>query len=191
LHVGAQACGKQLIFSNTKLDGVYIIQQVKVEDERGFFARTYCQDEFKAHGIELCVAQCSISLNKKKGTLRGMHFQARPHEEAKLVRCTGGAIYDVALDLRPASPTYKEWVAVELTAENRLALYIGKGFAHGFQTLVENTEVLYQNSEFYHPECARGVRWNDPACSIRWPLEPVNLSEKDQTYPDLDQCAIV
>lgn len=161
-----------------------------MEDERGFFARTYCQSEFKSHGIEPCVAQCSVSFNRREGTLRGMHFQARPYEEAKLVRCTRGAIYDVALDVRPESPTFKEWVKVELTAENRLALYIGKGFAHGFQTLEPDTEVYYQMSEFYHPECARGVRWNDPVCQIRWPLESAILSEKDRTYPDLDQRVI-
>lgn len=176
-----------MIFTKTKLAGTYIIEPERVEDERGFFARTFCQSEFKSHGIEPCVAQCSVSFNRRKGTLRGMHFQARPYEEAKLVRCTRGAIYDVALDVRPESPTFKEWVKVELTAENRLALYIGKGFAHGFQTLEPDTEVYYQMSEFYHPECARGVRWNDPACQIRWPLESAILSEKDRTYPDLDQ----
>ncbi|MHB8654740.1 MAG: dTDP-4-dehydrorhamnose 3,5-epimerase [Terriglobia bacterium] len=179
-----------MIFTKTKLDGAWIIEPERVEDERGFFARTFCQKEFEAQGLNSQLVQCSISFNKKKGILRGMHSQARPYEEAKLVRCTRGAIYDVVLDVRPGSATYKEWVAVELTAENRLALYIGKGFAHGFQTLEPNTEVYYQMSEFYHPECARGVRWNDPACQIKWPLESVIISEKDRNYPDLDQRVI-
>jgi dTDP-4-dehydrorhamnose 3,5-epimerase len=170
-------------FIETKLKGAYIIEPEPIDDERGFFARTFCQEEFAAHGLRTQFVQCSISFNKKKGTLRGMHYQVAPYEEAKLVRCTMGAIYDVIIDLRPGSLTSTQWVAVELTAQNRKMLYVPGGFAHGFQTLEDNTEVFYQMSEFYHPECARGVRWDDPAFGITWPLaeEPV-LSEKDRGY---------
>ncbi len=149
-------------FQSTTLPGVFILELELRADERGFFARTWCQAEFEAHGLNPRLAQCSVSFNRKKGTLRGMHFQAAPHEECKVVRCTRGAIYDVVIDLRPDSPTRHQWMAAELTAENRRAFYIPEGFAHGFQTLVDDTEVFYQISEFYHPELARGVRWNDP-----------------------------
>lgn len=172
-----------MIFTETKLKGAFIIAPEKLEDERGFFARTWCQQEFGAHGLNLRMVQCNISFNKNKGTLRGMHYQIAPHEEAKLVRCTMGAIYDVIIDLRPNSPTFKQWIAVELTAQNHQMLYIPEKFAHGFQTLVDNTEVFYQMSEFYHPECARGVRWDDPAFGIQWPLDEVLiLSEQDRNY---------
>ena len=173
-----------MIFTETKLKGAYIIEPERLEDERGFFARTFCQEEFAAHGLRTRFVQCSISFNKKKGTLRGMHYQVASHEEAKLVRCTMGAIYDVIIDLRPGSPTFTQWVAVELTAQNRKMLYVPEGLAHGFQTLEDDTEVFYQMSEFYYPESARGVRWDAPAFGIEWPLaeEPV-LSEKDRRYP--------
>jgi dTDP-4-dehydrorhamnose 3,5-epimerase len=174
---------EQLVFVETKLPGLYIIEVDKMEDERGFFARTFCQHEFEAHGLNPRVAQCSTSFNKQKGTLRGMHYQVAPYAEVKVVRCTAGAIYDVAVDLRPDSPTYKQWVAVELTADNRRAIYIPAGCAHGFQTLVDNAEVYYQISEFYHAEAARGVRWDDPAFGVQWPLpEGPIMSERDRSY---------
>ncbi len=174
-----------MVFVETKLKGVYIIEVEKIEDERGFFARTFCQHEFEAHGLNSRVVQCSTSFNKKKGTLRGMHYQVAPYAEVKFVRCTAGAIYDVALDLRPDSLTYRRWIAVELTQDNRRALYIPAGCAHGFQTLVDNAEVYYQISEFYHPEFARGVRWDDSAFGIVWPeVENRLLSERDISYGD-------
>ena len=171
----------------TNLKGVYIIELEMIEDERGFFARTWCQREFQKCGINPKLVQCNISFNRKKGTLRGMHYQAAPCEEAKLVRCTMGAIYDVIIDLRPDSETFKQWVTVELTAENRKMLYIPGGFAHGFLTLIDNTEVFYQMSEFFAPEYARGVRWNDPAFRINWPEKVVVISEKDKQYGDFVQ----
>jgi dTDP-4-dehydrorhamnose 3,5-epimerase len=173
-----------VIFTETELSGAFIIEAERLEDERGFFARTWCQREFEAHGINAQLAQCNVSFNKKKGTLRGMHYQTAPHEEAKLVRCTMGAIFDVIIDLRRQSPTFKKWVAVELNERNRRMLYVPEGFAHGFQTLEDDTEVFYQMSEFYAPEHARGVKWNDPAFQIRWPeAEPV-ISPRDQQYAD-------
>lgn len=167
-------------FSETKLKGAFIIQPELLEDERGFFARTFCQEEFEAHGLNPELVQCNISFNKKKGTLRGMHYQSAPYEEDKLVRCTMGAIYDVIIDLRTKSPTFKQWVSVELSAENRKLLYIPKGFAHGFQTLEDDSEVFYQMSEFYHEDHARGVCWDDPAFGVEWPLTNPIVSEKDK-----------
>lgn len=172
-------------FTETDLNGAYIIDIDRLSDDRGFFARSWCADEFKEHGLDTKIVQCSISQNDKKGTLRGMHYQAAPHEEAKIVRCTAGAIYDVILDVRADSPTFKEWVAVELTAENRRSIYIPRGFAHGFQTLEDNCEVFYQMSECYYPECARGVRWDDPAVGIEWPLAEPTISKRDRDYADL------
>ena len=156
----------------------------RFEDDRGFFARTYCREEFAAHGLNPDLAQCSVSFNLARGTLRGMHFQAAPHEEDKLVRCTQGAIYDVLVDLRPASPTFKRWLGAELSAENRRSLYIPAGLAHGFLTATPNAEVYYQISTPYHPDSARGVRWDDPAFGIEWPEEPIVISERDANYPD-------
>ena len=173
-----------MIFKETKLKGAYVIEINPLEDERGFFARSFCAKEFKEHGLNQNIAQCNISYNGKKGTLRGMHYQAAPHEEAKLVRCTMGAIYDVIIDLRPDSATFKKWIGVELTKENRRMLYVPEGFAHGFQTLEDHTEVLYQMSEFHHPEWARGVRWNDPTFGIFWPVNVEIISIGDQQYPD-------
>jgi len=173
-----------MIFIETRLKGAFIIESERLEDERGFFGRTWCQHEFEAQGLNPRLVQCNISFNKKKGTLRGMHYQVAPYEEAKLVRCTMGAIYDVIIDLRPTSPTFKQWVAVELTAENRRMLYIPEGLAHGFQTLEDDTEVFYQMSEFYHPECARGVRWDDPAFGVVWPDDVRFISDRDRQYPD-------
>jgi dTDP-4-dehydrorhamnose 3,5-epimerase len=175
-----------MLFCETKLPGVFVVEPERLEDERGFFARTWCQREFETHGLNPRLVQCSVSFNRIKGTLRGMHYQAAPHAEAKLVRCTLGAIYDVILDLRPASPTLRQWIAEQLTVENRRALYIPEGCAHGFQTLADNTEVLYQMSEFYYPESARVVRWNDPAFQIAWPLPPTAISGKDLAHADWD-----
>ena len=171
-------------FIETKLKGTYIIELEPMEDERGFFARSFCQKEFKKHGLNPRIVQCNISFNKKRGTLRGMHYQVSPYEEAKLVSCIRGAIYDVIIDLRQDSPTYCQWFAVELTEENYKMLYIPKGFAHGFQTLEDNTVVFYQMSEFYYPECARGVRWDDSTFEIEWPLSEQVMSKKDLSYPD-------
>jgi dTDP-4-dehydrorhamnose 3,5-epimerase len=176
--------GGAMIFSATALAGAYLIEPERLEDERGFFARTWCVDEFAARGLNPRLVQCSISFNRRKGTLRGMHFQAAPHEEAKLVRCTRGAIYDVIVDLRPDSPTFKRWTAVDLTAENRRMLYVPEGFAHGFQTLEDESEVSYQMSEYYHAASARGVRWDDPAFGIEWPVEERTISARDRHYPD-------
>ena len=170
-------------FIETRLKGAFIIEPERLEDERGFFARTFCHKEFEAHGLNPRMVQCNISYNKHKGTLRGMHNQAAPMAEAKLVRCTRGAIYDVIIDLRPESPTYCQWLAEELNAENSKMIYIPEGFVHGFQTLEDDTEVFYQMSEFYSPEHARGVRWDDLVFGIEWPLNTKIISEKDNNYP--------
>lgn len=171
-------------FTETKLQGVFIIDIEPVEDARGFFARTWCQREFEAHGLCMQWVQCNISFNKHRGTLRGMHYQMAPFAEVKLVRCTAGAIYDVIIDLRPSSPTFKRWLSVELAAERQRMLYIPEGFGHGFQTLADASEVFYQMSQFYAPEYARGVRWDDPAFKISWPEDNRIISEKDQGFPD-------
>ncbi len=173
-----------MICTETKLKGAFLIEPERLEDERGFFARTWCQREFAALGLEPAWVQSSISFNKSKATLRGMHYQAAPYEETKLVRCTAGAIYDVIVDLRPGSETYRQWLGVELTAANRCLLYIPQGVAHGFETLTDDAEVFYEISEFYHPESARGVRWDDPALGIEWPLKAQILSDRDRSYPD-------
>lgn len=166
------------------LAGAFLIQVEQIVDSRGFFARTWCAEEFKASGLNPKLAQCSISFNTQKGTLRGMHYQDAPNVEAKLVRCSAGAIYDVILDLRPASPTYCKWHAAELTSENREMLYVPEGFAHGFQTLAGSTEVFYQISKSYHPESSRGVRWDDPQFGIKWPIPNPILSKRDAAFPD-------
>ena len=171
-------------FIETDLKPALIIESERQQDKRGFFARTFCSEEFTAHGLNPRVVQCSISFNHKRGTLRGMHYQIAPHEETKLVRCTRGAIYDVVIDLRPESPTWKQWMTMELTAENRKILYIPEGFAHGFQTLDDDTEVFYMMSDFYDSECSRGVRWDDPAFGIDWPHCERIISARDQQYPD-------
>lgn len=166
------------------LKGVFIIEPERLEDERGFFARTWCRRVFEEHGLNSQLAQCSISFNRTRGTLRGMHYQEKPYEEAKLVRCTHGMIYDAVIDLRRCSSTFKRWIGLELTADNHRMLYIPEGFAHGFQTLEEHTEVFYQMSQFYAPDYAKGVRWNDPAFDIRWPADVSVISERDRSYPD-------
>ncbi len=171
-------------FEQTKLEGAWIIDINKLDDERGFFARTFCQREFVEHGLNTRVAQCNVSYNKQMGTLRGMHLQVTPFQEAKLVQCTSGAIYDMIIDLRPESPTYLQYVGVELSARAYRMLYIPEGFAHGFLTLTDDTNVFYQMSEFYAPECARGFRWNDPAFGISLPGELKVISERDASYPD-------
>jgi dTDP-4-dehydrorhamnose 3,5-epimerase len=173
-----------MIFEETNVAGAYIVSPEPHRDERGFFARTWCENEFRDHGLNPKLVQCSVSFNEKKGTLRGMHFQVEPHAEAKLVRCTMGSLYDVALDLRPDSPTYMRWAGVELTAANHRAFYIPEGCAHGLLTLEDQTEALYQMPQFYHPESARGVRWNDPAFAIAWPGAVEVIAERDRTYRD-------
>ncbi len=171
-------------FIETKLPGAYIINLDTLEDERGFFARAFCQKEFEENGLKSNIAQCNLSFNHKKGTLRGMHYQVKPYEEVKMVRCTQGKILDVIIDLRKNSATYKKWVGVELSAENNSMLYVPKGFAHGYQTLEDNSVVYYQVTEFYQPGSERGIRWNDPAFNIDWPLEISVISDKDNSLPD-------
>jgi dTDP-4-dehydrorhamnose 3,5-epimerase len=172
-------------FHKTELDGAYIIELDKLADDRGFFARTWCQKELECQGLVARIAQTSVSFNTRAGTLRGMHYQAAPYEETKIVRCTRGAIYDVIVDLRHDSPTFRKWIAVELTANNYKMLYVPAHFAHGFITLDDNTEVLYFISEFYTPGAARGLRWNDPALGIIWPRPAEIISEKDADWPDI------
>jgi dTDP-4-dehydrorhamnose 3,5-epimerase len=174
-----------MTFEETRLSGAFVIDLERREDGRGFFARTWCANELGEHGLNTRLVQANMSWNPRQGTLRGMHFQHPPHAEAKVVRCTHGAIHDVIIDLRPESPTYKQWIGVDLTAENRRALYVPEGFAHGFQTLVPDCEVHYLVTEFYTPESEGGVRWNDPAFAIQWP-DPENafLSDKDAAWPD-------
>lgn len=173
-----------MFFKETFIKGVFLIEPDKIKDKRGFFARVWCKDEFKKRGLSFDLAQCSISFNKKKGTLRGMHYQIYPFEETKLVRVTRGSIFDVALDLREDSPTFLRWFGVVLSSDNRKMLYIPENVAHGFITLEDNTEVFYQISQFYNPKYSRGVRWDDPAFKIKWPIEVKVISEKDKSYPD-------
>lgn len=172
------------MFRELPLPGVFLIEPEYHRDMRGWFARTWCEEEFAEHGLNPRLVQCNVSFNRRRGTLRGMHFQAPPHAEAKLIRCTQGAIWDVALDLRPVSPTFLQHIGVELTAPNRHALYIPEGCAHGFQTLTDDTEVLYQMSAAYAPEAARGVRFDDPMFGIEWPVADPIMLERDRTYPD-------
>lgn len=177
-----------MVFTETQLKGAFVIDLERQEDERGFFARTFCTDAFQARGLNARLVQCSISFNKARGTLRGMHWQDPPHAECKLVRATRGAIYDVIIDLRPNMPTFKQYLAFELTAENRRELYVPEGFAHGFQTLEDNTEVFYQMSAAHAPGLGRGVRWNDPAFGIEWPaVERRIMNERDASYPDFKE----
>lgn len=171
-----------MIFKETSLKGAYIIELNQLEDERGFFSRTFCQDEFKKYNLEYNIAQCNISFNKLKGTLRGMHYQVTPYEEAKLVRCIRGSIYDVIIDIRKDSETYLKWISVELSENNYLSLYIPKGFAHGFQTLEDNTDVFYQMYQMYQPNSASGIRYNDTIFNIKWPLEITSISDRDKNY---------
>jgi dTDP-4-dehydrorhamnose 3,5-epimerase len=173
-----------MIFTETKLPGSYLLELKKFEDERGFFARSWCQKEFEEHGLVPCVVQANVSYNVKQGTLRGMHYQAAPYAETKLVRCTRGALYDVIVDVRSSSPTYMQWFGVELSADNYKMLYVPEGFAHGFITLVDDTEATYQVSQFYTPGAERGLRYNDPLFAIEWPLPAAVISDKDSNWGD-------
>jgi dTDP-4-dehydrorhamnose 3,5-epimerase len=173
-----------MIFTETKLKGAVVIELEKFEDERGFFALSWSADAFAARGLEASFVECNVSFNRKKGTLRGMHYQEPPHGQVKLVRCTMGAIFDVIIDLRPESATFKQWVGTELTANNRKALHIPKGFAHGFQTLEDQSEVLYQMSAPFVAGSDRGVRWNDPAFGIEWPEDNRTVIARDMEYAD-------
>lgn len=172
-------------FNETELKGAFVIEPERFDDERGFFARSFSDKEFAAAGIEARLVECNISYNLKKHTIRGMHFQSAPHAQAKLVRCTAGAILDAIIDLRPASPTFGKWIGVELTSRNHLMLFVPEGFAHGFQTLADETEVFYEVSDYYAPASCGGVRWNDPAFSIDWrEKKNVIINERDSSYPD-------
>jgi dTDP-4-dehydrorhamnose 3,5-epimerase len=173
-----------MLFKETELKGAYVIEIEQKRDERGFFARSFCEKEFAEHNLKLVIRQSNISYNKKTGTLRGMHYQVAPYEETKLVSCVIGVIYDVIIDLRLDSATYCKWFAIKLSVQNYTSLYIPEGFAHGFQTLADDTVVLYQMSEFYHPESARGIRWDDRSFGISWPILPCIISGKDSGYPD-------
>jgi dTDP-4-dehydrorhamnose 3,5-epimerase len=177
-------------FTETKLRGAFVIEPEPVTDERGFFARTWCEREFDEHALHARFVQCSISFNVKRGTLRGMHYQTAPCEEVKLVRCTRGALHDVIIDLRSDSPTFTQHVAVVLTAENRKMMYVPQGFAHGFQTLEDNSEVFYQISEFHHPDHAAGVACDDPAFGIEWPVADRIMSERDRNLPRLRMASL-
>ncbi len=170
-------------FEKTELNGAFIIDINEIIDKRGFFARAWCQQEFEEYGITSKLVQANISFNRRKGTLRGRHYQCAPYEEAKLVRCTRGGIFDVLVDLRPSSPTYTKWIGVELTAENHRMLFVPEGFAHGYQTLLDDTEVFYQVSEIYMPNAENGARYDDPAFGITWPLEALVISDKDAGWP--------
>ena len=174
-----------MIFKETELKGAFVLEFELKKDERGFFARTFDRTVFKEHGLTGNILQSNLSFSRKAGTLRGMHYQVPPHEETKLIRCTRGAIYDVIIDLRPTSPTYKHWAAFELAHDNYKMLYVPKGFANGFQTLTDDVELSYHVSQFYSPESERGVRWDDPQFGIKWPQAPVRImSEKDRNWPD-------
>jgi dTDP-4-dehydrorhamnose 3,5-epimerase len=181
-----------IILKETKLKGAFVIEPEKFEDVRGFFARSFSQQEFREQGLRTEFVEAGISFNVRKHTVRGMHYQMKPHTQAKLVRCTRGAIYDVIIDMRPDSPTYKQWFPQELTAENRSTLYIPEHFAHGFQTLEDGSEVFYQLSECYSPGSEHGFRWDDPAFGIQWPVtEGIIINERDRSYPDFERPRLV
>jgi dTDP-4-dehydrorhamnose 3,5-epimerase len=171
-------------FSETELPGAFLVELELLEDERGWFARAWDPNELEAHGLDPRLAQASLAWNTRAGTIRGLHYQAAPHGEAKLVRCTRGALYDVLVDLRPHSPAFRRWLGVELSADDGRLLYVPEGVAHGYQTLVDETEALYLISEHYEPAAQRGVRWDDPAFAIEWPAEPTVISERDRSWPD-------
>jgi dTDP-4-dehydrorhamnose 3,5-epimerase len=179
-----------MIFTETHLPGAYIVDAERHEDHRGFFARLWCERELAEHGLNPRVAQVNAALTLRKGSLRGLHLQRAPRQEVKIVRCTRGALFDVILDLRQESPTYKRWVGVELTADNRRMVYVPEGCAHGYQTLVDSTEMCYQTSEFYAPELARGVRFDDPAFRIAWPLPVTSISSDDRSWPDYQEPSV-
>jgi dTDP-4-dehydrorhamnose 3,5-epimerase len=174
-----------MVFKETRLKGAFIIELEKIADSRGFFSRVWCQKEFEVNGLNPNVVQCNLSFNTSKGTLRGMHYQIAPHEEAKIVRCIRGKVYDVIIDLRPKSPTYLRWIGVELSSENRKMLYVPESFAHGYLTLTDNTELFYQVSHFYSPEYESGIRWNDRTFNIKWPqTDGIIITDKDKSWPD-------
>jgi dTDP-4-dehydrorhamnose 3,5-epimerase len=174
-----------MVFKETRLKGAFIIELEKIEDDRGFFSRAWCQKEFEAKGLNTNIAQCNLSFNTTKGTLRGMHYQIAPHEEAKIIRCPRGKVYDVIIDLRPKSPTYLRWAGFELSSENRKMLYVPESFAHGYLTLADNTELFYQVSHFYSPESESGIRWNDRTVNIKWPqTNGLIITDKDKNWPD-------
>jgi dTDP-4-dehydrorhamnose 3,5-epimerase len=173
-----------LKFTETSLKGAYVIEINKLEDERGFFGRSWCANEMKAHGLKTNIAQANTSFSKKKGTLRGMHYQNDPYQETKLIRCTRGAIFDVIIDLRPESPTYKKWYGVQLTQDNYKMLYVPEDFAHGFITLTDDSEVTYLVTQFYTPGAEAGIRWDDAQFDIKWPVSPTVISDKDRNHPD-------
>ena len=175
-------------FQETPLPGAYVIEPERREDERGFFARTFCQRQFEQQGLISRFVQSSMSFNRLKGTLRGMHFQLPPREETKLIQCVRGAVYDVLIDLRPQSPTFRQWMSFELRADDNSELYVPPGLAHGFQTLTDDTVLLYAISEFHEAELGRGVRWNDPAFGVRWPMPPRVIAFRDHSYPDWVSC---
>jgi dTDP-4-dehydrorhamnose 3,5-epimerase len=176
-----------VIFAETALPGAFRVLPERVADERGYFARTWCREDFAVRGLDPAIAQCSVSFNHRRGTVRGLHFQVAPHAEVKLVRCARGALWDVIVDLRPEAPTFRRWTAVELSAENGEALYIPEGFAHGFQTLADDTEVVYQISVPYAPQSGRGFRYDDPAFAIAWPEPVAVISERDLAWPPFEQ----
>lgn len=176
-----------MIFNETKLPGVFEILIEPKRDERGFFARTWCQQEFEQNGLNPKVVQCSFSFNERKGTLRGMHYQDQPHPECKLIRCTSGAIFDVVVDLRPDSPMYCQWIGVVLSESNRNMIYVPPGCGHGLLTIEDRSEIFYQMSEFFYPELSRGVRWNDPVFKIEWPAQPTVISDRDHNYPNFER----
>jgi dTDP-4-dehydrorhamnose 3,5-epimerase len=176
-----------MIFTESPLSGAYLVELERLGDERGFFARSYCADEFSARGLGPELRQCSVSYNARKATLRGMHYQGAPHEEHKLVRCTAGAIFDVIVDIRASSPTYRQWFGAELSSADRRSMFIPPGFAHGFMTLTDDAEVYYMISVAHAPQSGRGFRWNDPAFAIEWPLQPAVISARDAAYPLLDR----
>ena len=171
-------------FVATDISGAFILEPEPIVDERGLFARTWCEREFAKHGIAMTIRQCSVSVNQRRGTMRGMHYQEMPYAEKRVVRCTSGAIYDVIVDLRPESRSFRRWVSVEMSRENRKMIYVPEGCAHGFVTLVDDSEVFYQMSAFYSVDHARGVRWDDPAFGIEWPIEVTTISERDKNHPD-------
>jgi dTDP-4-dehydrorhamnose 3,5-epimerase len=173
-----------MFFNETRLNGSFIIRVQKLTDDRGFFCRAWCKEEFTETGLKVNFVQHNIGFSNKKRTLRGLHYQLAPHQEVKLVRCTRGAVYNVIVDLRPNSPTYKEWLGIELSADNHTMIYVPEGFANGYQTLTDNAEICYQTTAFFSPECARGLRYNDPTFNIEWPLEVESISEQDRRWPD-------
>ncbi len=173
-----------MTFEETKINGAFVVQLEKLKDHRGYFARAWCKEELEQMNLETDIKQYNASYNYKKGTLRGLHYQNPPYTETKYVRCTNGAVYDVIVDLRPESPTYKKWLGIELSAENMKMLYVPKGCAHGYLTLTDNAEVFYMVTAFYHKEAEGGVRYNDPAFNIEWPVEITDISDKDKKHPD-------